>query len=141
MNRRAFLQRFGIGLAAAAALASVPVSALEALSITEAGRRCAIEFLRKRYNEYVRGRSSDAMPLSMRVPPGLFAAYEGELTVCERFIPNEDARGEYAPRGLMFKGTALFADETMPAAWDVRFQERPAPGREYAWNTTGAIFA
>lgn len=139
-SRRDFLKRFGIGVAAACALASLPEAAVQALTLADAGRRCACEFLRTRYNDHMRGRTASETPLSMRVPSGLFAAFEGELFACERFIAS-DARQVERPHSLMFKGTMLFADPAMPAAWDVRFQEKPAPGRAYAMNTTGALVA
>ena len=139
LNRRAFLQRFGIGVGAALTLAALPASAVEALSVTDAGRRCAIEYLRHRWIEHMRGRSVTQAPPTMYVPQGLFDAYEGELTACVRFVLTDGHRD--GPRWLSFKGAKLFADPAMPKAWDVRFTDRPPRGVEYAMNTTGAVYA
>lgn len=138
MNRRAFLQRFGIGVGAALALTAIPKAAIAALDTTEAGKRLACEFLRQRYNAHMRGKSVRDTPLLMRVPCGLFDAFAAELTSFERFVSVEELRCA-SSRHLMFKGTPLFEDPTMPG-WDVRFTERPAPGVEYAMNTTGAVY-
>jgi hypothetical protein len=138
VNRRGFLKRFGIGLGAALTLAALPASAVEALTVADAGRRCACEYLRKRYNDYMRGKSYHDAPLAMFVSPGLFAAFEGELTANERFIS-----GSHEPmeRHLMFKGTLLYAKPEITTWDDVRFMPAARAGSEYAMNTTGALLA
>ena len=120
VNRRAFLKRFGIGLSAALTLAALPASAVEALTVTEAGKKCAIAFLLQRYREHLRGSRGSEMYLTMHVPSGLFTAYEGDLTINQRFVSGSTAT-HLNPRHLMFKGLFLFEDPAMPAAWDVRF--------------------
>jgi hypothetical protein len=106
MNRRAFLKRFGIGVSAALALASLPETAIRGLSVADAGQRCAIEYLRKVYNDYMRGRSACAYPRRIEVGEELFAAYEGEITFFERFC----AVGEesLSVRNLKFKAATVY---------------------------------
>lgn len=118
MNRRAFLQRFGIGLAAACALASLPVAAVEALTLPEAAKRLACEHLRKCYNDYARGKPAHEHPRVMRVSQGLYEAFEGELTNLERWTDPRD-RDLVLEKHLLFKGARV--EPTLPAlrGWDV----------------------
>lgn len=138
LNRRVFLQRFGIGVGAALTLASLPATAINALTTEQAAKRIACEFLRKRYNDYVGG-NWNRIPLSMAVPQGLYDAFEGELEANERFCSGDPAHGKIVH--LKFKSAMLFADPSMPPMWDVRFTPNPPKGVEYAMNTTGALIA
>jgi hypothetical protein len=118
MNRRDFLKRFGVGVAAAAALAQVPVAVVQALDTAEAGKRLACEYMRRVYNEFSRGRGLAGLPRRMFVSPGLFEAYEGELMANERFVVvGFDDPG--SPRVLCFKGARVSADPSM-RGWSAR---------------------
>ncbi len=134
MNRRGFLKRFGIGLGAALTLAALPASAVKALTLPEAGKRLAIEYMLRRYREMARGRRADTLPSRMRVSPGLFAAYMGELTVNERFCSGIFSEFAALPQGLMFKGLIVTADPSLKRWEDVQWVE---PVREYRINKTG----
>ena len=117
MNRRGFLQRFGIGLAGALALAQLPASAVEALTQPDAARLLACEYLRKRYNEFARGRSVWDQPERIEVSRGLFEAFEGELVATQRFVYN------YAPpseRNLCFKAARVVIREDIQRWEDLR---------------------
>jgi hypothetical protein len=125
MDRRGFLKRFGIGLTAALVLAKLPEAAVQALTTTEAAKRCAIEYMRQCYNAHVREQMASHAPGQrfyrpnhMHVSPGLYTAYEGELVACERYCSG-DPRDNW-DRGLMFKGTRCTADPAL-TKWEVRF--------------------
>jgi hypothetical protein len=117
LNRRAFLKRFGIGVAAACALASLPVSAVEALTLPEAGKRIACEYLRKIYNDWCQAHPGQR-PTRMEAGQELFEAFEGELIAHERFLCVADA--ERGPRNLMFKAARL---DCVGRGWQVRVIE------------------
>jgi hypothetical protein len=126
LSRRGFLKRFGIGLGAALVLAKLPEAAVQALTQTEAAKRCAIEYMRQCYNAHVREQMASRapgqrfyMPNHMHVSPGLYAAYEGELTVCQRY-ESSDLRDGPWDTGLLFKGTRVTADPKL-TKWEVRF--------------------
>ena len=53
------------------------------------------------------------------VSRGLYEAYEGELTACERYVRNTDDL--QASRGLMFKA-ARVVDDMRQSGWDVRVE-------------------
>lgn len=112
MNRREFVKRFGIGLSAACALASIPVSAVEALTTVEGAKRIACEYLRKVYNEHSRGAPMNH-PRRMEAGRELYEAFEGELVANERFCSGDDP---YLT-GLMFKGARV---ECVGAGWTAR---------------------
>ena len=127
MNRRGFLQRFGIGVGAALALASLPKAAIAALTNEQAAKRCACEYMRARYLTHVREQMASHapgikfyMPNHLRVSPGLYAAYEGELLACERYTA-VDARGGW-DAGLMFKGARVTVDPALKRWEDLRFE-------------------
>ena len=103
MNRRDFLGRFGIGVSAALALASLPPAAIDGLSTLEAAKLCASEYLRKIYNEHANGRL-DQCPRRMEAGRELFEAYEGELVANIRFCQSIEPPG---PPNLMFKGARV----------------------------------
>lgn len=117
MNRRAFLQRFGIGLGAACALAAIPVAVVETFTIDDAGRRLACEFLRRQWNAVHTG---PITPLkfshTIHVSQGLYDAFNGELMANERFHP--DWRGDGSPPpALMFKAARVIAHPDI-ATWE-----------------------
>ncbi len=118
MNRRTFLQRFGIGVSAALALAALPASAIQALTTEQAAKRCAIEYLRKAYTDHVRGKSVSQHPRAFYVSQGLYDAYEGEIVANQRAM--ESARWEHTRQGLMFKGSKVEAKAEL-RGWDVVF--------------------
>lgn len=122
MNRRGFLQRFGIGVTAALALAALPEAVVAHLSTPELAKRCACEYMRTAYN---RSRGLNGAPALMWVSPGLYRAYEGELLMNERFRITEDVRDLEGPRWLVFKATRVEVDPQL-AKWDIRFVERAA---------------
>jgi hypothetical protein len=120
LNRRAFLKRFGIGVAAACALASLPVSAVEALTLPEAGQRIACEDLRKVWLDWCRAHPGQ-MPTRMEAGLELFEAFEGEIVVCMRFHAVESC----GPRNLMFKGARM---DCVGRGWQVRVIESRRTG-------------
>jgi hypothetical protein len=105
LNRRSFLKRFGIGVTAALALASLPASAVEHLSEPEAAKRIACEYLRKVYNEWAKAHGNKG-PSRMECGVELFEAFEGELIVNQRFTVEGQHDGT---RYLAFKGSKLSA--------------------------------
>jgi hypothetical protein len=104
MDRRAFLKRFGIGVSAALALASLPVSAIEGLSVADAAKRCACEYMRKVYNDWCRT-NPGRIPTRLEAGVELFEAYEGELVACERFTASVERDNV---RHLTLKATPFY---------------------------------
>jgi len=121
MNRRSFLQRFGIGVSAALALAALPVEAIQALTTEQAAKRLACEHLRRIYNAWCSAHRGE-QPCVLYVSRGLYEAYEGEITASERYVRSSgDLQGS---RGLMFKG-AWVVDDMRQSGWDVRVEALP----------------
>lgn len=109
MNRRAFLQRFGVGVVGALALAHVPAAVVKAVGLQEPARRYACEYLRKIYNSHAAG-DHRKHPRVMHAGRDLFEAFESEITACERFVSND--REFAGTRHLAFKGAKLICSGT-----------------------------
>jgi hypothetical protein len=108
MNRRDFLTRFGIGVGAALVLAKLPESAITGLTTGQAAQRCAMEFMRHRWNAITKGKSSKEIPRAFVIGQELYDAFQSELTPCERFIP-EDIGPRFGPPVLVFKSSYIVA--------------------------------
>ena len=105
VSRRAFIQRFTVGVVGALALAHVPAAVVKAVGLTEPARRYACEYLRKVYYDAMRGNPASQCPRRMEAGRELFEAYEGELIACERFTSTADSYS--GPPELLFKGARL----------------------------------
>ena len=123
MNRRSFLQRFGIGVSAALALAALPVEAIQALTTEQAAKRLACEHLRRIYNAWCDAHHGQ-QPALICVSRGLYDAYSAELRACER-VTTADTWTQDTP-DLMFKGTRLRA-VTSVQGWDVSISAQREP--------------
>ena len=117
MDRRGFLKRFGIGLAAACALAAVPEAVVKALAPAEAARRLACEHMRREWLGYMRGKRAEQCPRELRVSQGLYTAYKGELQSCERYTSGDAP--DRAP-SLLFKAARVIVAPDV-RGWDIRF--------------------
>ena len=102
MNRRTFLRRLGIGVVATAALASVPVSFVQSLGLTDAAQDWALKKLHKAWIDFYRAHKT--FPTEFVLGKDLWEAFEGQLTVAHRFEwrGNPGVDGKY--RVLAFKG-------------------------------------
>ena len=114
MNRRAFLQRVGLGVAGALALAHVPAAIVKTVVGEQTARRYASEYLRRVYNDHCKGRPISEHPHRMEAGRELFEAFEGELIANERFTSAPEIGG---PRNLRFKGARL---DCVGAGWVAR---------------------
>ncbi len=105
MTRRAFVQRFTVGVVGALALAHVPAAVVKAVGLAEPVRRYACEYLRKVYYDALRGKPISQCPRIMEAGRELFEAYEGELIACERFVIGSAPHS--GPSELLFKGARV----------------------------------
>lgn len=125
-TRRAFLQRFGIGLAAAAALAHVPETVLHALPLHEAGPYAAHEYLIARWREYMRGKTAADCPSELQVSHGLYDAFAASCAQLMRadphLAPYVETRTKKERRpGMMFRTATLRADPSITTWEGLRF--------------------
>jgi hypothetical protein len=134
LSRRTFLQRFGIGVGAALALASLTEAAVDGLTELQAANRCACEYLRKIYNDtshaWFRAQGGPQHPERLYVSRGLYDALEGEFQANERFMSARPAHPSQPH--LMFKAAEVYADPTL-TGWDIRIPQPPRR-RIRLWN-------